>query len=33
MRVGNVLELTADASGRALLMALLVFLPASPKRA
>jgi hypothetical protein len=33
MRVGNVLELTADASGRALLMALLVFLPASHKRA
>jgi hypothetical protein len=33
MRVGNVLELTADASGRALLMALLVYLPASPKRA
>jgi hypothetical protein len=32
MRVGNVLELTADASGRALLMALLVFLPASHKR-
>jgi hypothetical protein len=28
MRVGNVLELTADACGRALLMALLVFLPA-----
>jgi hypothetical protein len=33
MRVGNVLELTADASGRALLMALLVYLPASLKRA
>jgi hypothetical protein len=33
MRVGNVLELTADASGRALLMALLVFLPVSPKPA
>jgi hypothetical protein len=32
MRVGNVLELTADACGRALLMALLVFLPAVPAR-
>jgi hypothetical protein len=31
MRVGNVLELTADACGRALLMALLVALPASHK--
>jgi len=28
MRVGNVLELTGDACGRALLMALLVALPA-----
>jgi hypothetical protein len=30
MRVGNVLELTADACGRALLMALLVALPSRP---
>jgi hypothetical protein len=32
MRVGNVLELTADACGRALLIALLVFLPAVAAR-
>jgi hypothetical protein len=32
MRVGNVLELTADACGRALLIALLVALPASRRQ-
>src|SRR5262249_49432229 len=32
MRVGNVLELTADAGGRALLMAVLVAFSGGPKR-